>query len=134
MNHKKERLSLLSEMIHLVRSDHDINPREYEFIYRVAKRLGVKKEEFDHLFRQPNTPFIPPREESGRILQLHRLVLLMNIDDEIHPNEIVTLKEFGVRMGLSPYAIDRVLEVMDDFPNKVVPPDVLIDIFKAYYN
>ncbi len=37
-------------------------------------------------------------------------------------------------MGLSQESINRVLDLMESFPNKIVPPDVLIDIFKVQYN
>ena len=134
MNDKKEKLSLLSEMIAFVRSDHDVNQREYDFIDAIARHMDIRKEELDILFNDENTPYVPPKPESERILQFHRLVLLMNIDEVQHPKEIQTLKEFGLRMGLSPFAIERVLQIMNSFPNGVVPPEILVDIFKTYYN
>jgi uncharacterized tellurite resistance protein B-like protein len=133
MNNKDEVLSLLSEMITLVRSDHEVNQKEYNFIYAIALQFGIDKEELDELFNK-NVKYSPPKPESERILQFHRLVLLMNVDEVQHPEEINKLKEFGVRMGLSPFAIDRVLKIMNNFEDKIVPPNVLIDIFKTYYN
>ena len=44
------------------------------------------------------------------------------------------IHNFGLRMGLSHESINRVLDLMDSFPNKIVPPDFLIDIFKVQYN
>ncbi|EIJ37228.1 hypothetical protein [Galbibacter orientalis] len=134
MSEKEQKLSLLSEMIALIQADHTVNEQEYNFIYTIAKHMEVEKDDLDALFKTKNTRYIPPSPESERILQFHRLVLLMNIDKENHPNEIQRLKEFGIRMGLSPFAIDRVLGVMDNYPNRVVPPKVLVDIFKTYYN
>ncbi|MCF8715068.1 TerB family tellurite resistance protein [Joostella atrarenae] len=134
MSEKEQKLSLLSEMIALVEADHLVTEREYNFIYTIAKHMDVEKEELDALFVSNKAKYIPPSPESERILQFHRLVLLMNIDKEKHPNEIQRLKEFGVRMGLSPFAIDRVLQIVDNYPNGIVPPDVLISIFKTYYN
>ncbi|MCX2679227.1 TerB family tellurite resistance protein [Galbibacter sp. EGI 63066] len=134
MSDKRKKLSLLSEMIDMIEADHIVNEREYDFIYAIAKLMHIEKEELDALFEAKKPQYVPPTPESERILQFHRLVLLMNIDKEQHPNEIRRLKEFGLRMGLSPFAMDRVLEIMDDYPNRVVPPDVLIDIFKTYYN
>jgi hypothetical protein len=37
-------------------------------------------------------------------------------------------------MGLNHDAINRVLDLMESFPNRMVPPDFLIDIFKVQYN
>ena len=133
MYNKDEVLSLLSEMITFVRSDHEVNQKEYNFIYAIALQFGIDKEELDELFNK-NVKYSPPKPESERILQFHRLVLLMNVDEVQHPEEINKLREFGVRMGLSPFAIDRVLKIMNNFEDKIVPPNVLIDIFKTYYN
>ena len=48
--------------------------------------------------------------------------------------EIKRLHDIGLGMGLPPGAIQQVLSVMHQYPDKIVPPEVLINIFKAYYN
>ena len=58
----------------------------------------------------------------------------MNLDTDISSKELVKLHNFGLRMGLSHESINRVLDLMNSFPNKIVPPDFLIDIFKVQYN
>ena len=58
----------------------------------------------------------------------------MNVDCNVTPREIVRLHNFGLRMGLGHESINRVLDLMESFPNKIVPPGVLIDIFKVQYN
>ena len=68
------------------------------------------------------------------IVQFHRLLLLMNVDNEQHKKEIEKLHNIGLWMGLPPSAITQVLEVMHQYPNKVVPTDVLLRIFRAHYN
>lgn len=133
MDKYQEKLSLLSDLILLMKADNKMQEKEYDFIYIIASRLGIEEEDVELLFNK-EIPFTPPGKESERILQFHRLVLLMNIDNEQHPEEIVKIKELGVRMGLSPFAIDRILQIMNKFEDKIVPPNVLIDIFKTYYN
>ncbi|WP_026809507.1 hypothetical protein [Arenibacter latericius] len=133
MNTHKEKLSLLTEMISFAKADRAIKDSEYSFLVQVANHLGVDKETFDALFHK-KVEQVVPRSESGRILQFHRLVLLMNIDQEQTVSEIERLHNIGLRFGLPQTAIDQVLKVMHDYPNKVVPPHVLIDIFKAHYN
>jgi len=61
-------------------------------------------------------------------------VLLMNLDKHISDKELVKLHNFGLRMGLSHESINKVLDLMESFPNKIIPPDFLIDIFKIQYN
>lgn len=133
MNTKQEKLSILSEMIAFAKVDKDLKESEYLFLVGVASHIGVNKKEFDKLLalKAENKTL---KSELDRIVQFNRLVLLMNIDQEQHRLEIAELHNIGLRMGLPPSAIGQVLEIMHKYPNKVVPPKVLINIFKAHQN
>ena len=133
MINRAEKLSLLSEMIAFAQTDESIKSIEYNFLFSIAKQLEISKEDFEYLFEHPVT-YVHLKSHSERIVQFHRLVLLMNIDQRIEPKQLVKIHNFGLRMGLSHESINRVLDLMDSFPNKIVPPDFLIDIFKVQYN
>ena len=129
----KEKLSLLRELIKLARCDHKVREQEYEFLLTIAQSINVSKEDFDSLFEK-HIEFMPPESEFDRILQFHRLVLLMNVDQETSDLEIKFIKDIGIRLGLNPFATNQVLAEMNLYPEKVIPPEKLIEIFKAYYN
>lgn len=136
MINRVEKLSLLSEMIAFAKYDKDIKNLEYNFLLGVAKQLEISREDFDYLIEHPVT-YTHLKSHSERIVQFHRLVLLMNIESQEGENNssgAVKLYNFGLRMGLSHESITKVLYLMESFPNKIVPPDVLIDIFKTQYN
>jgi|SRR5690606_6637614 hypothetical protein len=134
MINRVEKLSLLSEMIAFAKYDKDIKNIEYNFLLGVARQLEISREDFDYLIEHPIT-YTHLKSHSERIVQFHRLVLLMNIDsDSCSSNGAIKLYNFGLRMGLSHESITKVLYLMESFPNKIVPPDVLIDIFKTQYN
>ncbi|MFD2917637.1 TerB family tellurite resistance protein [Psychroserpens luteus] len=133
MINRVEKLSLLSEMIAFAQADENIKSIEYKFLFSIAKQLEISKDDFDYLFEHPVT-YVHLKSHSERIVQFHRLVLLMNLDKNISSKELVKLHNFGLRMGLGHEAINRVLDLMESFPNKMVPPDFLIDIFKVQYN
>lgn len=135
MINRVEKLSLLSEMIAFAKHDKDIKNIEYNFLLGVAKQLDIAREDFEYLIEHPVT-YTHLKSHSERIVQFHRLVLLMNIDqdNEGNPTGAIKLYNFGLRMGLSHESITKVLYLMESFPNKIVPPDVLIDIFKTQYN
>ena len=133
MDAKQEKLDILSQMIAFARIDYSLKVSEYDFLVRVAANLGIDKDSFDSLLKKKTTKPIL-RSQAERIVQFHRLVLLMNIDQEQHEKEIHTLHNIGLKMGLPPSAVTQVLQVMHQYPNKVIPPDVLIKIFKAHYN
>ena len=129
----KEKLSLLTELIKLARCDHKVREQEYEFLLTIAQSINVSKEDFDSLFEK-HIEFMPPESEFDRILQFHRLVLLMNVDQETSDLEIKFIKDIGIRLGLNPSATNQVLAEMNKYPEKVIPPEKLIKIFKAHYN
>ena len=133
MNTLKEKLSVLSEMIAFAKVDGIVREPEYLFLSNVAEQLGVDKSTFETLFdKKPE--YIIPKTEADRILQFHRLVLLMNVDQVQEDIEVARIHNIGLGMGLPPSAINQVFSVMHEYPNNVVPPDVLINIFKAHYN
>ena len=129
----KEKLSLLTELIKLARCDQEVREQEYNFLLTIAQSLNVSKEDLDSLFDR-YIDFTPPESEFERILQFHRLVLLMNVDIETSDIEIDFLKDIGIRIGLNPMATNRVLDEMNLYPDKVIPPEKLIEIFKEQYN
>ena len=137
MVNRVEKLSLLSEMIAFAKYDKDIKNIEYNFLLGVAKQLDISREDFEYLIEYPVT-YTHLKSHSERIVQFHRLVLLMNIEQEDgqenNSSGVIKLYNFGLRMGLSHESITKVLYLMESFPNKIVPPDVLIDIFKTQYN
>lgn len=134
MINRIEKLSLLSEMIAFAKVENNtLKPIEYSFLLAIAKQLEISREDFDYLIEHP-VSYIHLKSHSERIVQFHRLVLLMNIDNDKSQKEIIKLHNFGLRMGLSHESINKVLYLMESFPNKIVPPDVLIDIFKVQAN
>lgn len=133
MSTYEEKLSILSEMIAFAKADNVLRVAEYAFLVDVASSLGIEKDVFDGLLQEKAEKKIL-KTQAERIVQFHRLVLLMNVDKEQHQSEIRKLHNVGLSMGLPPSAISQVLEVMHQYPNKVVPPDVLIKIFTAHYN
>ena len=90
MSSYEEKLSILSEMIAFARADYSIKDSEYDFLLGVAHQLGVDKETFDTLF-EVKVEKIIPKTQAERILQFHRLVLLMNVDQEQHHIEVLSL-------------------------------------------
>ena len=133
MINRAEKLSLLSEMIAFAQTDENIKAIEYNFLFSIARQLEISKDDFEYLINHPIT-YVNLKTHSERIVQFHRLVLLMNLDHKVAPRQLVKIHNFGLRMGLSHESINRVLDLMDSFPNKIVPPDFLIDIFKVQYN
>lgn len=133
MNSYQDKLSVLSELISFARVDYKLREDEYDFLLSVANLMEIKKSSLDELLKN-TTEISVPKTQLDRIVQFHRLLLLMNIDNEQHRKEVEKLHNIGLWMGLPPSAITQVLEVMHQYPNKAVPPKTLLNIFRAHYN
>ena len=133
MNTHKEKMSLLSEMISFSIVDGKLHERELNFINLVATELKVSKEELDELFHEEATS-IPSKSEFQRIQQFYRLALLMYVDGVLHEKEFIAINEIGVNMGLNPFAFKRVLQLMDQSPNRMIEPEVLLSVFTEQHN
>jgi hypothetical protein len=130
---KEEKLSLLTELIKLARVDKAVKEIEHQFLLAIANQLQISQDEFEGLFEQ-YIDFEPPKDDFNRILQLQRLILMSSVDLENHPDELNTIKNIGINMGLNPLAIDEVLIKMHQYENKIIPPDILIGIFTKTFN
>lgn len=129
----EEKLSALSQLITFAQSGKELKDVEYDFLVLIANQIGVTKEAFDTLLLNP-VPHINLESETERIVQFHRLLLLMNVDRKIEPVELEKIHQLGLKMGLNIQAIDKTLEIMKQYKNNNIPPEVLLSIFKTYYN
>lgn len=133
MPNRVEKLSLLSEMIAFAKVDRKPQKTKHSFLFGLAKQLEISREDFNYLIENPIN-YDNLRSHSERIVQFHRLALLIQVEQERTSTEINKLYNYGLKMGLNHESITKVLYLMDGFPNMVVPAEVLIDIFKVQYN
>ena len=124
--------SILRELIELSKID-GVNNIEFQFLLTIAYQIGVTKEDLKVLFEQ-YIKFLPPVLEVDRIVQFHRLVLLMNVDAETSEKELDYLKTAGIKMGLNSLATEKVLNEMYKYPNKLIPNEKLFEIFQLFHN
>lgn len=132
-NDENQRNSLFSQLIRLAQTDGEVDFKEFQFLLTLALQMGMDKDELKILFEE-HIDFHPPRIEYERIVQFQRLILMMNVDLEIDEKEMEYVRDLGFRMGLHQHAIEEILNVMNNYPNKVVPPEKLIQIFSTYHN
>ena len=133
METTQEKISLLQEMISFALVDGELHDREYDFIEIVAYELGVDKETLHKLYENKGEVNVI-KDELNRICQFYRLALLMRSDDVLHERERIKINEIGINMGLDPYAMKRVLKLIEDSPNHMVDGQTLIKLFSEQLN
>ena len=133
MDSYQEKISLLQEMIAFALIDGELHDREYDFLEMVAMELEIEKSVFHKLFEKRDSVSVI-KDEFHRICQFYRLALLMHSDGVLHEAEQIKINEIGINMGLNPYAMKRVLNLMKNSPNRMVEGDVLLSVFTEQHN
>jgi hypothetical protein len=129
----QDKIHLLTEMIAFALIDGDLNDREYDFLANVAQEMQISKETFLALFENRNQ-YNPIKDEFERICQFYRLSLLMQCDGILHEKEYILINELGIRMGLNPYAMKRVLKYLEKSNGKPMPAEKLLAMFTEQLN
>jgi uncharacterized tellurite resistance protein B-like protein len=133
METTQEKISLLQEMISFALIDGELHDKEYDFIEIVAYELGINKETLHKLYENKGEVQVI-KDELNRICQFYRLALLMRCDDVLHESERVKINEIGINMGLDPYAMKRVLKLIENSPNHMVDGQTLMALFSEQLN
>lgn len=133
MKSRAEKISLLSEMIAFAVVDGELHDKEYDFLFLLSKELEIEKVAFLDLFRKRDE-FIPIKNEFQRILHFYKLALLMYCDNILHKSEDVLIHQKGINMGLSPKAMDRILNIMKCAENHIVAPEIVVGAFQEQLN
>lgn len=133
MESRSEKISLLSEMIAFALVDGELHDKEYDFLYLLSQEFNIEKPAFLDLFRKRDK-IIPIKDGFGRIVHFYQLSLLMYCDEIIHKYEDVSIHKIGLKLGLNPIAMNRVLGMMKCAPNHIIAPEKVICIFEEQLN
>jgi uncharacterized tellurite resistance protein B-like protein len=129
----EEKLGLLKQLILVANADGKIKEAEYQLLLGMAGHMKVSKEDFEKVF-EPGVEVTLPKTDADRILQFHRMILMLNVDADASPVEIDMVRKMGIMLGLNPQAIELVFEEMKTHPNNLIPPDRMVQIFTKYMN
>ena len=133
MDSYQEKIALLQEMIAFALVDGELHDREYDFLEIVSKELEIEKETFLKLFENRGETIVI-KDEFNRICQFYRLALLMHCDGVLHKNEASAIKQIAIQMGLNPVATNRILKLMNEAPNAMIEPKLLLSVFQEQLN
>ena len=127
------KLGLLKQLIIVANADGKIAESEYQLLIALAAQMGLSKDDVEKVF-DPSIKVAVPQNDGDRVLQFHRMILLMNVDANASPVEIETIRKMGIMLGLNPQGIELVFEEMKTHPNNLIPPTRMIEIFTKYMN
>jgi len=129
----KTNQALLSDLIVLAKADNKVTISEYDLILKLAQSMRITKAEVDTLFKNP-LPSTVQASELQRITHFYKLMLVMNVDQEMHEKEIEVVRNFGLKMGIRAGVMDQMLLKMEEYEDHIIPSEELMKIFQTYYN
>lgn len=129
----REKKSILSDLVKMAKSDDKVRDNEFQFLFNLARQIGISQNDFKAIFEE-YIDFKPPKLEVDRIVQFQRLVLMMNVDGKIEPQELEYIQTIGIKMGLNSAATNEILRIMGNYPGGVIPADKLMSIFRTFLN
>ena len=120
-------------MIAFALLDCELHDKEYDFLLLISEELEIEKSVFLDLFHKRNEHVII-KDEFSRIIHFYRWALLMHCDGILHKKEKIAIHEIGITMGLNPFAMNRILKLMEDSSNQMIAPEKIICAFQEQYN
>ncbi|NNC95196.1 MAG: hypothetical protein HKN92_06495 [Chitinophagales bacterium] len=129
---KKNQLMLL---LKLAKEDKLLDSREEKFIIDIALKMGLTTKEIDTIFEEPEKMEIHiPKSEKERMTCLYHLLFLMKIDGNVKIDEKRLCKKLGFKLGINPFLVEELMQVIDEYSGKIVPQGVMLDAVKKYLN
>ena len=128
-----EKLGIISQIIALSEVSGHVSDQQIGLIQKIGNLLGLKNPDILEMFRKP-VEFIPPEDHMERIVQFQRMMLIINVDQNVTIEEIEFVQLASIKMGLNPDAVKESLMRMHQFPNSAIPPEDLLRIFSKFMN
>ncbi len=126
--HKKN-MSHFANIVRLALTDNIITEGEQKLLDRLAKRLGIHKEEYKDIVKNHHKyPINPPVSYNERIERLYNLTQMIYADDKVNSSEVFLLRRIVVGLG---FPQDNAEKVSDEAIHLVMNNDNLEDFMRA---
>ncbi|MGB3592306.1 MAG: hypothetical protein WBA16_11535 [Nonlabens sp.] len=130
-----QKKSLLTDLIQMASIDYPLKKEESEFIYAVGKSMNIEPDEVGFLINNyQEIDKVVPKTTYKRILQFHRIMIIMFIDNHIHEKEVELLYRIALKYGYRVDIVHELLEAMEDHPYGEIPERQLMEIHSRARN
>ena len=131
-NDKKTKLTYLKLMVDIMHADGDVHVEEKGFIFTIAQKMGITKEELAGLSSIEKMHM--PADEIDRMQILYHILFLMRADGAISSDEERVAKEIGFRLGIRTQLVEDLIGVMIEYLGQAVPPSEMRRKILPYLN
>lgn len=110
----------IRNLLALARADGSVHPKEEELLFRIGRRLGLKDRQVKQIVDSDEPHIINvPDNHDDRMNLVCDLLLMVQADDEVQPNEISFVEDAVQKLGMKREMVSWLLEV---FRTKGAPP------------
>ncbi len=127
-------IQLIRALKSLSQSDGSVSDEELQYIRRVGQQQRLMLSEIDEELASDNSDIKYPKSERDRMEVLYHLVFLMKSDTTIEPEEEVSIKHFGLKLGFREELITDFIKLANKFKNSNMPSEFMIDKIKKFMN
>jgi uncharacterized tellurite resistance protein B-like protein len=127
--------SMLALFVLMSKSDNDIDEKEEIFIEEMREKLGVSKDELNHIWKnEDDYPIDPPKSERHRMTIMFQLLYLMAIDGVITSEERTFMHIVGLKLAVKPALTDDLIDKTEEHLGKELPDGLLASIITKHLN
>jgi uncharacterized tellurite resistance protein B-like protein len=109
--------SHMKNLIEMAAVDGNFDDVEYDLLKSIAKRNGISEGQFKEIRKNPNkVVFEMPTDPTEKFHQLYDLVYMMNIDKNVHSEELKLSHIFAIKFG---YKRDQIAELVDTIQSNI---------------
>jgi uncharacterized membrane protein YebE (DUF533 family) len=129
----KEKLAVISQMIQLSKVDGVFHEKERQFVELMATEYNIKTADLNELMLEKPQDIVF-HSNFQRIEHFYKMALLMHSDKSKTDEELVYIKNLGLKLGLSPFAVQSVMDQMQNSESNMLSGEQLLNMFKSHEN
>ena len=108
---KAEEKSYLLQLLSIAMADTHLDGREQEYLWEVAEKMGLARQEFEDLIEQTGErEFLVPENSYTRFRMIFDFVWLMMLDGKVDTREVVVCKRLVTQLDYSPDLVEEMVE------------------------
>jgi uncharacterized tellurite resistance protein B-like protein len=105
--------SHMKNLIEMAAADGVFTDEEEELLKAIASRNGISARRMEEIRSDPDAfTFEMPATTEERFRQLHDLVHMMIVDNDIHPDELHLIELFAIKYGYARTVIAGVIKII----------------------
>ncbi|MDQ3016051.1 MAG: TerB family tellurite resistance protein [Bacteroidota bacterium] len=127
--------AVISMLLRMMAADGHQDRKEFLYILKVAGEMGMTQEDIAVL--TPESLELKekmPENEKDRMTILYFLILMMEMDGIVNPEEEILIREFGYHLGFRIELVADLIRVIKTYSPVGAPTEEVLNTIRPYLN